>query len=703
MTDHVGKTIWFTGLSGSGKTTLSSMLKAVLERRGVPVVLLDGDLLRSGLNRDLGFSALDRAENIRRSGETAKILSEAGHTVIAAFITPLETLRRALRGIFPADRFVEIYLDCPLNVCEDRDPKGLYRRARRGEIPEFTGVSSPFEPPVSPDFVASTGRLTPEDCVNSILEFLEGRFGDLCRGTLAVKPSPSRKRVAVIGLDCVPPSLVFGDAAIDLPNLRRLMHHGVWGHLRSTDPPITIPAWTTMTTGKDPGELGLYGFRNRLSHSYDRMITVNSGHVNEPRVWDYVEATGRSSILVGIPQTYPPVPHNGITIAGFPAPDESSPFTYPAWLWDELGTGRERYLIDAKGFRTDDKDRLLKDLYSMVETRFRVAADLIVRNPWDFFMLVEIATDRLHHGFWRYFSPTHRLYRPGNPYEKVATEFYQFLDKCIGSLLAVMTDDTTVMVVSDHGARDMVGGVAINEWLIQNGFLFLKEQPAEETELRPETIDWTKTVAWSEGGYYARIFLNVQGREPKGIIDPNDYESVRDELADRLGTMPDGEGTMMENQVLKPDRIYRTCRNAPPDLMVYFDGLSRRSVGTVGKGEIIRSGNDTGPDDANHDPEGIFIAALLSDVRQGVRKDRRVENVSCMDITPTVLHRFGLPVPSGVGGQIVHLDNPACEIPETASRPGEVEQRRETSGVPQGFTAEEEEIVKKRLMDLGYI
>src|SRR5512139_3457271 len=123
-----GKTIWFTGLSASGKSTLSEILKVVLETRGISVVLLDGDVLRQGLNRDLGFSEQDRTENLRRAGEVAKILSDIGHTVIAAFITPLESVRKSLRALFAEGEFVEIFLDCPLDVCESRDPKGLYRR-----------------------------------------------------------------------------------------------------------------------------------------------------------------------------------------------------------------------------------------------------------------------------------------------------------------------------------------------------------------------------------------------------------------------------------------------------------------------------------------------------------------------------------------------------------------------------------------------
>src|SRR5208283_2017058 len=312
MDAHVGKTIWFTGLSGSGKSTLSSMLKTVLELKGGSVVLLDGDTLRSGLNRDLGFSALDRAENIRRAAEVAKILCDAGHTVLAALITPLESIRQAVRGLFRPDAFVEIFLDCPLAVCETRDPKGLYGRARKGDIHEFTGVSSPFEPPCASELVVPTGRQTVEESLNAIQCFLEDRFPHPAfnhstgRGQLSRR---SQRKVAVIGLECVPPSLIFSEWSSDLPTLRALMEHGTWGSLQSTDPPITIPAWTAMTTGKDPGELGIYGFRNRQGNDYREMVTVNSSHVSVPRVWSYLEDAGKSSILLGVPQTYPPRPH----------------------------------------------------------------------------------------------------------------------------------------------------------------------------------------------------------------------------------------------------------------------------------------------------------------------------------------------------------------------------------------------------------
>src|SRR5208337_2498914 len=168
----------------------------------------------------------------------------------------------------------------------------------------------------------------------------------------------------------------------------------------------------------------------------------------------------------------------------------------------------------------------------------------------------------------------------------------------------------------------------------------LRQIPCTETPLTADLVDWSLTTAWSEGGYYARIFLNIKGREPEGIVEPSKCEALRVELATRLQQMTDENGEPLANCVLKPQEIYRVCRNVPPDLMVYFDGLSRRSIGTVGHGEILRPANSTGLDDANHDPEGIFISARMSDLRGGIRRGRFVEKVSCLDITPTILREF---------------------------------------------------------------
>ncbi len=168
-----GCVVWFTGLSGSGKTTLARALERRLLSEGRLAYVLDGDLLRKGLNRDLGFSPQDRAENIRRAGEVAAILADAGLVAITAFISPYREGRLAARAKAPGGRFVEVFLDAPLQVCEARDPKGLYQKARRGEIPNFTGISAPYEKPLEAELTLNTAQLGVAECVERVHRYLE--------------------------------------------------------------------------------------------------------------------------------------------------------------------------------------------------------------------------------------------------------------------------------------------------------------------------------------------------------------------------------------------------------------------------------------------------------------------------------------------------------------------------------------------------
>jgi len=252
--------------------------------------------------------------------------------------------------------------------------------------------------------------------------------------------------------------------------------------------------------------------------------------------------------------------------------------------------------------------------------------------------------DRIHHGFWRYFDKTHRLYEPGNKYETAVFDYYRLIDTEIGRTLDGLKD-TSVMVVSDHGAKTMVGAICINEWLQREGYLTLKEKPAERVRLSGDMIDWSRTSAWGEGGYYSRIFLNVRGREPEGQIAPEDYEAFRDELAARLEALEDENGNCINTKVFKPENIYREVRNIPPDLIVHLGNLDWRSAGSVGVGSIHLFENDTGPDDANHAQEGIFIWD------RGGPEVNVGEVASIYDVAPTVLRFFGLDVPEEMIGR----------------------------------------------------
>lgn len=163
--------LWFTGLSGSGKSTLADRVEQELYTKGYKTYLLDGDNIRHGLNSNIDFSEEGRKENIRRIGEVARLFIDAGIIVLTAFISPFKEDRDRVRKLFPAGEFTEIYVDCPLEICEQRDVKGLYAKARRGEIPDFTGISSPFEVPLHPELTVRTATLDLETCVNQIMEY----------------------------------------------------------------------------------------------------------------------------------------------------------------------------------------------------------------------------------------------------------------------------------------------------------------------------------------------------------------------------------------------------------------------------------------------------------------------------------------------------------------------------------------------------
>lgn len=174
LNGHASKVLWFTGLSGSGKSTLANALEQQLHRRGIRTYVLDGDNVRQGLNKDLSFSESDRVENIRRIAEVSKLMMDAGIIVLTAFISPFRQDREIARQLIGEDHFFEIYLSTPLAVCEARDPKGLYAKARQGSIPNMTGISSPYEPPAAPWVAIDSGKQSLDDEIATILCKLDG-------------------------------------------------------------------------------------------------------------------------------------------------------------------------------------------------------------------------------------------------------------------------------------------------------------------------------------------------------------------------------------------------------------------------------------------------------------------------------------------------------------------------------------------------
>jgi len=453
-----------------------------------------------------------------------------------------------------------------------------------------------------------------------------------------------KKKMLIMGLDSAPAEIVF-DRSSELPVLDSLLRRGLWGTMRSSDPPITIPAWMVMCTGLDPARLGLYGFRHRTDYSYDKMWIANATAVKAPKVWDHLGRAGGRSCLVSVPPSYPPYAVPGWLISCFITPGQDKDYTYPAELKAEIESKFGPYIFDAV-FRTQDREAILKKTYQMTEQRFKVMDYLLGEKPWDLFMFVEIGVDRIQHTFWKDHDPEHHLHQPDSPFRNAILDYYKYLDGKLGEMIGRLDKDTTLLVISDHGAKRMKGAFCINEWLIEEGYLALKEgRPSKVETIEKLAVDWRRTKAWGWGGYYARIFLNVEGREPGGIIKPEDYDREREALAAKIRAIRGPGGEAWQTKVIKPNEYFPEVRGDYPDLMVYFDDLFWRSAGTLGWNSRYLQENDTGPDDAVHAQEGIYI---LVDPASGA-KGRR--DIDILDVAPTVLRALGLEVPAEMTGR----------------------------------------------------
>lgn len=449
----------------------------------------------------------------------------------------------------------------------------------------------------------------------------------------------------VVGLDCAAPGLVFERYRSSMPFLAELMERGTWGPMRSSEPPITVPAWTCMVSGRDAGELGLYGFRNRVPGETGLRI-ADGRDVRVKRVWDWLGEHGHRVAPLFVPLTSPPTPVRGEMVSCFMHGGVDAPWCFPRGLEEELERRFGTYRSDIEDFRSDDLDRIYRDIVSMTDQHFDIARFIWNEREPDFLMMVEIGLDRFHHAFWRYIDPEHPRHEPGNPYERLGREYYAHLDHRIGELCRGLDDDSAVLVVSDHGARAMHGGFCINDWLIERGYLALRTAPEGQRPLIHDDVDWRRTKAWAEGGYYARVFFNVAGREPNGIVPASELGALRTLLRNDLQTLCNDDGVHVPVQVRVPQEYYRHARGFPPDVMVYFDDLKLRAIGSVGTGRKVVTDNDTGPDSCNHAWNGIFIMSGGAVPARG-----HVEGAELYDITPTILGLFGVPRPPDVLGR----------------------------------------------------
>ena len=410
-----------------------------------------------------------------------------------------------------------------------------------------------------------------------------------------------RQKVLVIGLDGTPASCLFSEMAAHFPNIDRLARGGYFGILRSSDPPITVPAWACMMSGKDPGELGLYGFHYRRPGSYGKRQLVHAGLLPPDMLWHWLGSHGGRAVVLGVPPSYPPPLIHGTSVSCLLTPRGASVVCQPPAVQTLMRNIAPDYRFDIESFRSLSDGALFDQAVAALRARFRLARELARRETWNLFVITDIGTDRVQHGLWKA--------EGSGGWGEMVRRYYAIIDEEVGEWLAELPDHICVWLVSDHGAQPSHGGVFLNEWLRRRGWLKLRQNLPGATAWNPEAVDWEKTRAWAEGGYAGRVYINVRGREPRGCVDQGDVERICEELREALAKdffLEDGRDARI--RCYRPRELYRDCQALAPDLLVYVDDLRMRVFASLGGEDLYAPGNDFGRDYANHHHDGIFIA-----------------------------------------------------------------------------------------------
>jgi predicted AlkP superfamily phosphohydrolase/phosphomutase len=545
----------------------------------------------------------------------------------------------------------------------------------------------------------------------------------------------SKNRMLVIGLDGATLDLIGPWAAAGkLPNLQHLLETGVAGPLRSTIPTLSAPAWTSLFTGKNPGNHGAYDFVVRRPGSYEMMAV----HNDLPRlgtVFRYLSEAGRRVAVINVPMTYPPEPVNGIMISGLGAPSHDR-FAYPAELIPLLKS-RGYAVNNEMSFQPARPENLVTYLRDVTQRRADVILELQHREDWDLFMVVFRDIDTVQTYFWHYLDETHPAHDPqaSSVLRGAILAHHQQVDAVIGQLLTQAGDDVSVLVVSDHGAGPLYREVFLNYWLQGAGYLRLKRAPTEDGRVlawfrriginrrslvaklgRPrverwkrrmpwaerwlpweyptlaEQVDWQHTVAYSLGNM-GQIYLNQTGREPEGVVSLAERETVLRRLESELGQLSDPEnGAKMVGAVYRREDLYSgPFVELAPDISLNLCDLGYCSFGgheLLGKGV---TGAPLDPETGIHRLEGIIVASGPHVATAGA-----IVGAQIVDVAPTILHHLGLPVPRDMDGRVLPLFSDTGPVGYTDGSSGAGQKDNM-------LTADEEEAIMGHLRDLGYV
>jgi predicted AlkP superfamily phosphohydrolase/phosphomutase len=519
----------------------------------------------------------------------------------------------------------------------------------------------------------------------------------------------NKRRVFIFGLDGATLDLIrpYVEEGY-LPNFARVMKEGMSGELESTIQPNTPTAWSSFMTGTNPGKHGVFNFRARRDDSYE-VRPINGADSKGDTIWQIASAAGLRVASINQPMTFPPQPVNGIMISGWDAPGRDTQITYPKNLVDELEGKFGPYIIDT-GFRKigmQQYDEWLDELDRMNEQRNQVVDYVYHMEDWDIFSGVYVCLDRAQHVLWRLIDPNHPYYDAelAATYGDRILHYHKEMDAQLGRILNWLGDDSSLVILSDHGFGQIYYGLRINKLLADLGLFRLQPDAAEKVaagENGTSLVDWSQTKAYSFG-YHGQIFVNLKGREPQGIVEPGqEYEEVRQFIIAELEKLEDPytHGRLIPT-IYRPEDIYTGpyVRESAdilfqPRDMLYrvMDGwtyVDDAEAGVVSALPWIQNGA--------HRMNGTFMM-WGPDVEQG----KVIQGARIIDVAPTILHYLNQPVPENMDGRVLEeaLDPSFMEmnpVRRTSSFPPAA------AGEESPYSEDEMEQINERLKSLGYI
>lgn len=558
------------------------------------------------------------------------------------------------------------------------------------------------------------------------------------------------KKVLFIGLDGATFDVL--DPLIDrglMPRLKLFIDEGVRGPLETTIPPITPTAWVSWMTGKNPGKHGVFEFLLRRKGSGALPDTpVNSRSRDGLPFWDLLGQMGKQAIVTNVPCTYPPAMVNGVMISDFLTPRGRRDFAYPASLIDEVESRFGPYeLYITEVYTPGNVNKILDQLFTELEYKTNVNRYLMEQYGWDVFATHYWGTDRFQHELWHLLDETHPFFdrKEHDAHIGRIHEYWHAVDSTLGELFDDVGDDTTVYLGSDHGFGPIERFLCFNVWLIDEGLLVLKRDAmtlfkralfrlgltpdlayrsamkmglahlrlsvgvtnrsklmklANMLMLSLEDVDWSRTVAFSKGNY-GQIFINVRGRDEHGIVEPGAaYERVMGQVIDKLRALVDPEANRpMIGPIWRREDLYTGPHiDEAPDIQFLPSDMSNKPLGTLD----LTSNKFITPvygNSGDHRMHGIMVGRG-PELRRGVR----VEGARIIDFAPTILHSFGVEVPSDMDGRVLDeifnreylAENPV----RVSQAPGLDYDAPDKSPA---MTEEESEEIRARLRGLGYL